>query len=77
MNNGKQHLVNVSKKTAFNAMYVYYRHAKNTIGNANAIHWYMDGSSVGGYPSELIFLWSPRLKTGFYAPVIAMALGCY
>ena len=72
----KIQLANFTAKVAYNAQFVYYFHARERLRKARVYHWYMDGSAIGGYPSELIFIWSPEEKVGAYAPVLARASRC-
>lgn len=58
-------------KAAYTAQFVYYFTAYQQLQRAKVFHLYIDGSSIGGSPSELAYLWSPELGRGAYAPVYA------
>lgn len=66
-----EEISHVVDKVAWAAQFVYYFVAKEKLRQTRAIHFYMDGSSVGGSPCELVFVWSPELRKGAYAPVYA------
>ena len=58
-----------SNKLTYSAQFVYYYKARSVLSRCKVYHIFMDGSSIGGSPSELVFVWAPEVGGGAYAPV--------
>ena len=58
-----------TNKLTYSAQFVYYYKARSVLSRCKVYHVFMDGSSIGGSPSELVFVWAPEVGGGAYAPV--------
>ena len=52
---------------------MYWNVARRELSKARALHVYMDGASIAKTPTEVLFVWSPELRNGCYAPPLAPA----
>lgn len=67
-------LAKVASRVSYASQFVYFYKAQHALSKCKVYHLYMDGSSIGGTPSELIYIWSPELEKGAYAPVCVTRL---